>query len=203
MRLNAELYEWLSLATDKSAGGWKSMIHVCDEAIWTSDNMRLHCVGNLATADSVIASYLANNVTELKNKIKSKSPSDIPHEHNPPPNITEVFSKPAAATFMINPTISRSLKHISKISNSVELTIANDDVLASCEIPVFGVLPKTRIGKGDGRAVAKVNSAYLCDATMWGGIVEMPSLRTHPLRVRYKCGEFLQLTALIAGILPE
>ena len=214
-RINAELFDWLKLATKKDTGDFTSQIHVCQDAVWAADGLRMHCIGDPKKAYPVLFSCLPRNATELNKWIK-KPPGiglKIPGSRSVVPDIRSWIDFYHPATFYVDKDLYRKLKEINRLFNNdaskrVTLRLYDGSMTVSCKLPVFGEIPARKIGSCFGRGKFKINSQYLVDACRFGGLVKIPDdPEKYPIKIRsayhgYSCKPIeYPLTALIAGIL--
>jgi hypothetical protein len=214
-RINAELFEWLTSATKKDTGDFKSQIHVCHDAIWTVDGCRMHCIGNPKQAYPVLFSCRPRNATELNKLIKNPPEigPEIPGPCSEVPDIRSWIDFYRPANFYVYKDLYRKLKEINRLfhddaSKRVTLNLYDGSMTVSCKLPVFGEIPARKIGGCFGRGTFRINSQYLVDALRFGGLVEIPGdPEKYPMKIStvyhgYSCKPIeYPLTALIAGIL--
>ena len=216
-RINAELFEWLTSATKKDTGDFTSKIHVCQDAIWAVDGLRMHCIGDPKQAYPVLFSCLPRNATELNKWIKNPPgiELEIPGPHSKVPDIRSWGDYYHPANFDVDKDLYHKLKEINRLFNNgaskrVTMNLYDGSMTVSCKLPVFGEIPARKIGSCSGRGIFKVNSQCLVDACRFGGHVEIPDEpEKYPMKIStaykgYSCKPIeYQLTALIAGILYE
>jgi hypothetical protein len=165
LKIDKPMYDWLCLATGNGNGfGGDSspvrFIHVCDESMWSTDGVRLHCIGDPSKTFPVLASYLPTGYKKFNSKVKYKIECELFASLE---KYSLVFDFDVHAEFEISVEMLRNIREIAKFAREIDFVISSGRVMAMCDLPVYGRVSAV-IGDGAGDSRALINTRYLLDA---------------------------------------
>jgi hypothetical protein len=183
LKIDKLMYDWLCLATN-AEHLHLNVIHVCDGAIWTTDGIRLHCIGDTKLWP-VKASYIPTGYKKFLGKVKDKIECELfPAGLYVPPDPSSLFNFDVHAEFGLSGELLKNIYEISKIAREIDFVISSGRVMAICDLPVYGRVSAV-IGDGTGDSRALINTRYLLDAAslsdasyIGGGVVSFGEFAT-------------------------
>jgi len=211
MKIDKPMYDWLCLAMN-SEHLHLNVIHVCDGAVWSTDGIRLHCIGDTKKIWPISVSYIPTGYKKFTNKIKDEIECELsPTDLYVSPDPSSLFGFDVHAEFELGGELLKNIHSISNFAREIDFVISSGSVRAMCDLPIYGMVSAV-IGYGTGDSRALVNTRYLLDAVslsdasyIGGGVVSLGEFTTNiqdykPVKVssEYKG---VQTTALVAQIL--